>query len=168
MAAAPRGRNEVLDPLAGQHQSDLVVVANRRESEHRAQLGGQLALLDPRGAEPHRARHVDHQQDRQLTLLDEALHVGFAEPRGHVPVDRPHLVARQIGAHLLELDAASLEHALASAREQVLDQVAAADLEAADLAQDFRGVHQGTRTLSRIRRPTSSPSTPSASASYET
>ena len=38
----------------------------------------------------------------------------------------------------------------------------------ADLAQQVRGLHQGTRTCSRMRRATSSPSTPSASASYET
>jgi len=50
-------------------------------------------------------------------------------------------------------------------RSGVLDQVPAADLEPPDLAQQLRRLHQGTRTFSRIRRASSSPSTPSASAS---
>ena len=90
---------------------------------------------------------------------------GWPSARGDVPVDVADLVAGHVRAHFLELDAPALEDALAAAREEVLDEPAAADLEAANLAQEFRGVHQGTRTCSRIRRAISSPSTPSASAS---
>jgi hypothetical protein len=163
--APARGGHEVLDAVRGQRQPDAVVVAHGREPEHGAQFRGQLALLLARGAEAHRTRHVHHQHDGEFALLDETLHERRAEARAHVPVDVAHFVAGHVVAHFLELDAAALEHALRVAGEQILDQVPAADLEPVDLAQQVGGLHQGTRTCSRMRRATSSPLTPSASAS---
>jgi hypothetical protein len=163
--SAARGGHEVLDALAGQHEADAVVVAHRGEPQDRAQLRRQLALLDRGRAEAHRARHVDDQHDRQLAFLDVALDVRRAEPGGDVPVDGADLVTGHVRADFLELDAPALEDALGLAGEQVLDEMSTPDLEPPDLGQEFRGLHQGTRTWSRMRRATSSPSTPSASAS---
>ena len=153
-------------PTSSSPTRSLLRIAAKPRIAHSSAASSRFST--PGGAEAHRARHVHHQHHRQLALLDEALDVRSAESRAHVPVDVAHFVAGHVVADFLELDAAPLEDALRLAREQILDQVAAADLESPDLAQQFRGLHQGTRTCSRMRRATSSPSMPSASASYET
>lgn len=114
-----RGPHEVLHLSRREQQADPVVVAHRRETQHGHQLGGQLALLLRGGAEAHRARDVHDQQHGQLAFLDEALHVRMTGARGDVPVDVADLVAGHVRPHFLELDAASLEHALAPAGEKV-------------------------------------------------
>ena len=131
----------MLDAAPHQQERHAVVVPLRRESQHRAQLGRQLALLDARGAEAHRARHVHHQHHRELALLDEALDERLAEAGRHVPVDVAHLVPGDVAAHLLELDAPPLEDALGVAREEVRDEMPAADLEPPDLAQQLGSLH---------------------------
>ena len=165
-AATPR-RDEVLDIIRDQRHPDAIVLPNRGEAEQSAQFRRQLALLLPARAEQHGTRDIDHEHHRELALLDEALDVGFAEPRGDVPIDVADLIPGNVGTDLFELDAATFEHALGATREQVLDQPPAADLEPTDLTQQILCLrrHQGTRTCSRMRRATSSPSTPSASAS---
>ena len=166
MRAAARGRNEVLDALArpapGPTRSLLRIAANPSTAHSSAASSRFSAPAVPKRIERDTSTTSMTVSSRSST---KRLTYGRADARGHVPVDVAHFVAGHVGAHLLELDAAPLEDALGLAREQVLDQVAAADLEPPDLAQQFRGLHQGTRTCSRMRRATSSPSTPSASAS---
>ena len=85
-------------------------------------------LLSSIAAEFPRRAHIHHQHDRQLALLGEFLHeripVHLAEPRRHVPVDRAHLVARRVFAHLLEVHPAALEDAPVLPRKRRRDQPA--------------------------------------------
>jgi dipeptidyl aminopeptidase/acylaminoacyl peptidase len=86
-------------------------------------------------------------------FLDEALHVGFAGPRGDVPVDRADVVAGDVRAHLVELHAASLEHGEIRSCHHVGDLTAGDELDALDRLGDFGGQHgdlYGTGTFSRI------------------
>ena len=104
--------------LVGEHdQADLVVVADRGEGEHGGQFRRQLVL--DLLAEPNaRRRSRPPAASRSARAPREPLHERMAQPRGDVPVDGANLVAGQVFAHLLELHAVALEHAMVLARER--------------------------------------------------
>ena len=54
-------------------------------------------------------REVDHEHHGHLALFDEHLHEGVVHARRHVPVDRAHVVARLVLAHLAEREPLPLE-----------------------------------------------------------
>jgi hypothetical protein len=167
VAAALLGRHEPLDPVGHDVQADPVVVLDRRERDHRGELGRELALdLAARPEEPRRA-HVDHQVDRAVALLDELLDVGRVHPRRDVPVDRPDVVAGVVRPDVGEHQAAALEHRVVLAGELLVDQPARDDLDLARLLEQLGEARagQGTGRYSKIRRTTSSELTSSASAS---
>jgi len=112
---------------------DPVVVGDGREREHGRELGRVVALQQVLRAELLRARHVHDQQQREVALLHELLHVRRAHARRHVPVDRAHLVAGGVLAHLRELHAAALEHGVVGAADPGLEDHPGPDLDAADL-----------------------------------
>ena len=179
---APLARGHVVLDLVGEeHERHLVVVADRREGEHRGDFGRDLPLGLRRRAEVTRGAQVDDQHDRQFALLAELLHERTPGARGHVPVDRADLVAGHVLAHLLEVDAAALEDRVVLPGEGLLGEPLGADLDVPDLLEDLArigrdarglagggaraGRHQGTGTASKIRATTSSLRRFSASAS---
>jgi hypothetical protein len=144
----------VLDAVGEEHEPDPVVVAHRREREHRRQLDGQLALEPPRRAEPLRARQVDDEHHGELALLLVAPNERPAHARRHVPVDRPHLVAGLVLAHLGELHPLPLEHRAVLAREHRVDQPPRAQLDEPDLPQHLGRdrARRGPFGARRVRR----------------
>ena len=70
------GRNELLDPVAEEDQSDLVVVLDGAECQDGAELHGHLALEPLPGPEVPGGAHVHHQNHRELPLFLEDLHEG--------------------------------------------------------------------------------------------
>ena len=119
VAAALARRDELLDLVGEQDQAHLVVVADGGEGEHRGDLGRQLALGLRARAEQARAAHVHHQHQRQLAFLDELLDERMVHPRGDVPVNRAHLVAGLVFAHLVEVHPLALEDAVVLAGERL-------------------------------------------------
>ena len=163
-------RDEVLDAVGEQDQADLVVVADRAQREHRAQLGRNLALEARDAAELTRGAQVDQQHHRQLALLHVLLDERLPHAGRHVPVDRAHVVAGDVFPDLGELHAAALEHAVVLAGKRAVDQPPRADVNASDLAERLGGQHArrrsgSTATLSNTFWIRSSAATPSASAS---
>ena len=73
VVAPPLRRQEQLDAVGDQRRADAVVVAQRGEGEQRRELGRELALEDGARAEAEAARDVDHQEDREVALLDVLL-----------------------------------------------------------------------------------------------
>jgi hypothetical protein len=76
------GGTKRLDLVGEDDESHAVAVLDGRESQHRGQLGGQLALFLGRRAEASRRRHVHQQQHGHLALFDEQLDV---RPRSCAP-----------------------------------------------------------------------------------
>ncbi len=103
-------RNEFHDPVAEEHQPDLVLVTDRRHGEQTGHLRRQLAFGARPRTETVRSRNIDEENDRQFTLFGEALDVRLARPGRHIPVDRPDVIARHVWPHLIELDPLSLEN----------------------------------------------------------
>ena len=133
-------RNEELDPVAEEQQADLVVVVDGAEGQDRRHLGRHLALALLHAPEIPGGTDIKHDHHRHLPLLGELLDIGLPGAGGDVPVDGADLVARRVGADLLEVHPASLEDALVLSRERRLDKAARAQLEAADLAENLAGI----------------------------
>src|SRR2546422_3151483 len=143
VATRPR-RKKLADPVGEQHQTDPVVVVERRDGQERGDVGGKLALGDTRRAEPSARGHVDGEVDVELALLAVLLYVGDAHPRGDVPVDGPDIVSRLVLAHLLEVEAQATENAAVRADHRFVGQDARLDLnlfyESEDLWRDALAV----------------------------
>jgi hypothetical protein len=137
------GRHEFLDLVGEDDQPDAIVVADGGERQHRRDLGGQVALLALARSEAAGRRHVDDQQHGHLALLAEQLDVSLVHARRDVPVDEADVVAGDIGTHLLERDAASLEDRMVLARHPIPDQSLGHDLDLADPLQQLAGQHDG-------------------------
>jgi hypothetical protein len=97
-----------------------------------------------------RRTHIDHQEDGELPLLTKPLHVGDAESRRDVPVDRANVVSRHVLSHFGELHPTSAEHTRVVASRETPDQAASRDFQLAYDAYEFRRDHR-TGTASRIR-----------------
>ena len=165
------GRDVLVHGAVEQQQADLVVVVDRRERQQRTELDRRLAFGTLARAEVQRRAHVDQQQYGELALFHIALHIGRAHAGGDIPVDGAHVVARHVGTHLVELDAATFEHGHVCARQHVGDLAAGVQLQTPDLFDDLSGEHeseteaQGTSMLARMAATMSSELLPSASAS---
>ena len=148
-------RDVLLDAAVKQREADLVVASDGREGQQGAELGCRLTLRARAGAEVLGARYVGHQHQRELTLLDVALDVGLAESGGDLPVDGANVVARYVGANLVELDTPALEDRDVLAGQYVGDLSPGSDLDLANPLDDvFR--EQGSRaprTTERECRP---------------
>ncbi len=113
----PAGFELELDPIADQDQAGAVAVLNGGRRQECGGLRGSVGLGGPFGPEAHARRDVDHQPERQRPLLDESPHEWPALPRGHVPVEVAHVVARLVGAQLGERQADSRPGAMISPGE---------------------------------------------------
>ena len=131
-------RNEALHVVREEQQANAVHILDRRECEHGRQLGGDVAFAPIDRSEGHRRRSVDRDDDRQIALFDELLHVRRAGARGHVPVDRADVIAGLIFANLGKLDSAALKCGVIVAGETGADQTRRKDLEVANPPGDRR------------------------------
>jgi hypothetical protein len=148
----------VLAPIAGrQIQLDLggeeddahaVIFLDRRERDQRPDLGQELPLLLAPRPVVSRAREVDQQRDRQLSLFDELLHEeALVEVAGRdVPVDVADVVARGVRTHLGEGHALALEHRMIATGQLRVHRAPGGDLHAAHRAQHL-GAHAEPRPL---------------------
>ena len=137
VAVALLGGDVHLHAVGEDEAAHLVLVADGAKGEHAGHLGDDLALQARAAAEEAAGAGVDHEQHGQLALLAVALDEGPAHARGDVPVDRTHLVAGRVLAHLVELHAGALEDRVVLAAKEVVDQMASGQLDRAHLAQDL-------------------------------
>ena len=87
------------------------------------------------GTELQARRILEHQEQRDLALLDKSLPVGFAEPRRDVPVNIAHVVAELVFHNLVEFHAATAKGRAVFTAEHVLDGMAHAPLQPAQQGQ---------------------------------
>ncbi len=151
VVAAPARRHVALDAVGEDDAADAVVVRDGREREHRGQLGCVLALAQVPRAELLGARHVDDEQEREVALLDELLHVRRAHAGGDVPVDRADLVAGSVLAHLGELHPAALEDGVVRPADPRLEDHLRADLDPPDAAERLGAQHVSAMDLEETK-----------------
>src|SRR5262249_45033093 len=124
MADALARRDKLLDTVGKMEQTDAIVIRNGAEGQNGRQFRSHFALLVQTGAECLATAAIDHKDDRQLSLLDEALDERMAHASCHIPINAADVVARLIFADFLEGDACPFEDAVISAAEQVFDRAA--------------------------------------------
>ena len=132
-------RVKALEPVREKKRADAVVVLDGGEREERRQLGHELALREVLRAEALGRRKVEKQEHREVPLLGVFLHVRDARPSRHVPVDRPHVVAGHVLAHLGELHPAAPEDGVVFAAHARIHQPVRPDADAMELADDVAG-----------------------------
>ncbi len=117
---------ERLDPHAvGPHQAD--------EAERRRQL---LRVVELRRlAKVHRPAGVDEHVEVQILLFEEELHDQLVEPGVEIPIDRPQVVAGDVGAEIGELDALPLALAPPLALHPPAKHLAGHQLQSLELGQ---------------------------------
>ena len=141
VAAAFARRDEFLHLVGEQNQADLVVVADGGEGEHGGDLGGEFALGLVARAEQAGAAHVHDEHEREFAFLDELLDERMVHPRGDVPVNRAHVVAGLVFAHLVEVHALALEDGMVLARERFGHDAVRAQLDLPDFFENLAGNH---------------------------
>ena len=149
-------RDEKFHLIGKKNQADLVAVANRAEGKQTRHLRRQFALAQVDAAEISGGTDVDHEHDGQFPLLGEFFHVSiavdFAELGRHIPIDRPHLVARLVLAHFLEIHAASLEDAPILSGKRRRHEAARLQFETADLFENgVSGFHVTSLTSDQLK-----------------
>ena len=148
---SPTRGQERADVVREEQQPDPVGVLHRREREDGRELGGDVALAPVRRPERHRPGDVDGDEHGQIALLDELLHVRHAAARGHVPVDRPDVVARHVLANLRKLDPVAVKCRVIVAGESRANETRAHELQVAHAARD-RGTEIGRLRLEEHQR----------------
>ena len=141
MPPALSWRNEFLDFVRKQDQTHFVVISDRRKSQDRGNLGGELAFRLRAGAEQARTTDIDNQHECQFPLFDEFLDERMIHSRRHVPIDRAHFVARLVLTDLLEVHALALEDAVILPGEGFAHKPIGAELDLADLLKNFARYH---------------------------
>ena len=111
--------------------ADAVALAEDAPGGEGGGLGGGDRLHVEAGAEEHRLPLVDEEERRAVALLAGDAHVRRAGAGGDLPVDGAHVVAGEVGAELLELEAAAAQAAGAAAGEGAADRLARQEVEAA-------------------------------------
>ena len=158
VAAAFARRNKFFHLIAEKNQPDFVIVANGGEREHRGNFRREFAFGLVARAEQARAAHVHDEHEREFAFLDELLDERMIHPRGDVPVNRAHVVAGLVFAHLVEVHALALEDGMVLARERFGHDAVRAQLDLPDFFENLAGNHGTTKkfyavanVLARVR-----------------
>jgi len=173
-----------ISPASGQHvaapgvtmddDADAIALVTREPGEERCRFRSAYPLEAVTGTELHGGTGVQHQPEGAFPLLLEELGVHLAGARGDLPIDDAEVVAPLVGAHLIELDAATAKARTPGAGKKRLYRATGEKIQFQGLAvqvpqasdADTGTRHlQGTGTRSNRRSITSSLVTPSASAS---
>ena len=64
-------------------------------------------------------------------------------PRGNVPINRAHLIARLIFAHLFKIHPLAFEDAMVLPRQRLIHQTQRAQFDLTNFFEDFFGNHRG-------------------------
>ena len=121
LVAARRRRDDLLDALVEQHGTDPVAPAGQHVRQGRRDLGEHEVLLPVDGPEGHRRRVVEHEPRGELAVLDVLAHPRLVEPRRHVPLDVPRVVARHVLPQVGEVEAGPAEQAAVAALQQPVE-----------------------------------------------
>ena len=135
-------RECVLHAIGEHQQADAIVVARGRQRQHASHLDREFMLEVRAGTETRRPRHVDHEHDRELALLDVALDERTAHAGRHIPVDRADLIAGLIFADFGELHPLPLEERAILTGEARIDQPPRAHFNAAHLPEHLGRCHR--------------------------
>ena len=144
-----RGRRITRLAAAERDHAEPVAAPRRHVADRQRHALGDVGLAPVGGAERHRGGDVEQQPGGHRALADVHAHVRLAHPRGHVPVDVAHVVARPVGADQRELGAAADLRREVLARHEALDPPQHREIE---VAQDRRRDRAGPRPLGRALR----------------
>ena len=137
LAASPRRRPALAQPVAQDGDPDTLEVDEAHEAERGRQAHGVGELR--RAPEVHRARGVDEEMQAEILLVDEELDVQAVEAAEHVPVDVAQVVADAVRAVVAELDAVPLARAAALATAPPAKGPAGGQGETLELREEVRG-----------------------------
>ena len=90
-------------------------------------------------------RHIDKQNQCELTLLPERLGVRRVHTRAHIPVDQPGVIALNVLAHLVKLDPRPAKDRPVVTGKQVLHQPGGEELNTFDTGQESSPIHRFLR-----------------------
>ena len=129
-AALPRRQHARVRVSEG-HDAEPVSAPRRQVADREGDPFRDVGLAAVGGPELHRDRRVDHEPADEDALRERDAHVRLVRPRGDVPVDAAHIVARHVRADERELGAFAVERRAVVAGEQSFDAPPDADVEGA-------------------------------------
>ena len=135
MAAAFLRRDELLDLVAEEQGTDLVVVYDRRKRKHSRYFRKHVLPARTDGTEQTRTADIDQKHDGQFPLLLEDLHIRRTHARSDIPVHVAHIVSILILTHLAEGHTTALEGRMVFTGEYLMRQSPGLDLYLPDLLQ---------------------------------
>ena len=138
MGGAAGGANVALGAAGKEEQADTVLVPDCGEGEDGGDFGGEGALGDGRGAGELGCGDVDDEDDGEVAVFAVAADEGFAGAGVGVPVECADIVAGDVGAEFIELEAAAAEDGVVLAEEEGVDEAAGAQLDGADAGEELR------------------------------
>ena len=135
------GRNELLNPVRKEHDTNLIIVLNGRKSKRGSNLCLHLLLHLPHRTKIEAGRNIHHEHHRHFAFFLEHLDVGFAHAGRHVPVNVAHIIAILILAHLRESHTPPLEGRMVLASKEVAGESARFDFYPPDTLYQFIWFH---------------------------
>ena len=112
-------RDIAFDLIAEKDDAHLVVVVDRRKSQHRAYFRDQVFFPGMNGAEKRTRADIHQQHDGELALFFEQFAERMVEACRDIPIDKTDIIPRRIFPHLAETHAPALEGAVVFTREQM-------------------------------------------------
>ena len=169
MASSFLRRNELLDLVAEEQGTDLVIVYDGGERQHCSNLRKHVLPAGTHRTEKPRTADIHKKHHGQFPLLFKDLHIRRTEARSDVPVHIAHIIAILVLAHLAECHTTALEGRMVLTGEYLMRQSPGLDLYLPDLLQKVvctHSFHYGTSTAFMISEMIWSVVMFSASASY--